>query len=102
MSTTPQQDIVELKAQIASLTSQIELIKRNFQIKSIGDQELGECKSRIDHIEDQLAVRKHYNDICGIATNPRYPPYTPYHTPVPVESKFSPLRWQHCKSHLKD
>jgi len=95
---TPEEEITELRAAVASLESQLSIIKRNLQITSISDQELDECKSRIDGLEDQISLLKHINDRKGITTNPDYPPYIPYISSVPVNREYSPSGYQSCPS----
>lgn len=97
---TPAEEIVELRASVASLKSELDLIKRNLQIKTISDQEFGEYKERISFIEDQLSALKHSTATKNITSNPPYPPYIPYVAPSPVESEFSPSKYLHCKSQL--
>jgi hypothetical protein len=95
----PEEEIVELKAKIASLENRIDLIKRNLQVKFISEQELDEYKERVHFLEDQMTSFKHARDTHGITTNPEYPPYIPYIGPTTVDSKFTPSGWQSCESH---
>jgi hypothetical protein len=95
---TPEEEIIELKAKTASLESQIALVKKNLQIKDISEEELSEFKNRISHLEAQLSSLKHTIDTKNITTNPDYPPYIPWTTPSPVESLFSPAKWQKIPS----
>jgi hypothetical protein len=99
---TPEEEITELRATVASLESQIELIKRNLQIKSISEQELDEYKERVHHLEDENAVIKHLIAKEHVISNPLYPAYYPYTTPVPVDSSFSASKYLSCKSHLTE
>lgn len=96
----PEDEIVELKATIASIRNELDIIKRNLQLKSISEQEFDECKERIDFLEDQVAMFKHMNDVKGITTRPDYPPYTPYVIPTPTPSKFTPSGYLRCESNL--
>jgi len=91
---TPEEEIIELKAKTALLESQIALVKRNLQIKDISEEEISNFKDRISSLENQISSLKHTIDMKNITTNPDYPPYIPWTTPSPVESLFSPSKWQ--------
>lgn len=96
---TPEKEIIELKAQVTYLTSQLELIQQNLFVKNIAHQELDECKYRLDHIEDQIMAFKHTSDLQNIVSGPNYPVYFPYTAPIHVGSRFTPSRFLHCESH---
>lgn len=87
-------EIIDLKAKFASLDHQIEMMKDTLRLRDIHYQEMDELKTRIDHLEDQIAAIKHHNDKERITTSPDYPPYIPYITPVPIESSYSRSLYQ--------
>lgn len=94
---TPEEEIIELKAKTVSLEKQIELVKKNLQIKEISEDELLGFKSRISNLENQISLMKHALDRKDIIKGD-YGPYIPWTTPQPVESMFTPSKWQHCIS----
>ena len=98
---TPEAEIIELKAKTAALESQIALVKKNLQIKEISEDELSGFKSRITYLENQISLMKHSFDSKNIVKGP-YGPYIPWATPQPVESMFTPSKWQHCISQTKE
>lgn len=57
------------------------------------EEKIPMLEKRISELESQIAFLKHTLDMKDIIKPTTYPPYTPWTTPVPVESMFSPSQW---------
>jgi len=53
-----------------------------------------ELEKRIVFLESQIVELRHTLAIKDIIKPTKYPPYYPWTTPMPVESMFTPSRWQ--------
>jgi hypothetical protein len=55
-----------------------------------------ELEKRITDLEAQVSVLKHTLAMKDIIKGP-YPSYIPWTTPTPVESMFTPSKWQYIE-----
>lgn len=53
-------------------------------------------EKRIVELESQLAILKHAFATKDIIKT-TYPPYIPWTTPMPIETMFSPSKWQYIE-----
>lgn len=51
-------------------------------------------EKRLRLVESELAMLKHELEMKDIIKPSSYPPYIPWTTPSPIESMFTPSRWQ--------
>lgn len=62
------------------------------------EEKIPMLERRIVELESQLAVLKHTLEMKDIIKPTTYPPYIPWTTPIPVESMFTPSRWQYIEA----
>lgn len=96
----PEEDIVELKAKLVLLENEIAILKRNLDMDKVSRNDFFDIKLRITNLEMGLSTLHNEKAKTGITTNPDYPLYTPWTTPKPTESLFSPSKWKYCESNL--
>lgn len=54
-------------------------------------------EKRITELESQIAVLRHTLAMKDVIKPTTYPPYIPWTTPMPVESMFTPSKWQYIE-----